>query len=919
MRIQFGLVGKLVLAFIALSGLLQGINHFTASDYRKAALQRQEYEKVISIARLVEPRIHREEEWLRSSSYALQRELASRMSSKELPESDSLAQWLNHVSEHNRLDELEVTDEHGTILHRAHAPTQKGDRSTRWGVDEALSGVPTMFCAPISEGALILYTEPVQFDGRILGTITSGRRIGNEFIETLKNEYGADLALISRRGVPISSNRATLPSPDMTAVEETFQQKIPVYRSNANSRTTQVYFPIQIIDEAWVLMAEIDSSAALANYDDNNHKALLITFFMMSLAILVTLGIVYLTLKPLRALRTRAEHLFTELAGPHAQQDRHDDIESLVRILNDFTDLLMQRNQELSAQRADLRISAKAFDSQQPMLITHATGEILKANKAFTQMSGYGLEELSGRVAHILNPERHSETFNRELRESLRNSGQWEGEIIGKRKTGEEYPQKVTISSVREETGGFSHLIIFYSDISEHKNTARKIRELSHFDTLTRLPNRSLLIERLKQASTSARRHQSYGSLVMIDLDHFKSLNETQGHHQGDLLIQQAGQRLLATVRSSDTVARLGGDEFAIVILLDGLATSHDDAANRTEIVCNKILAKFNEPYQLGDMEYRCTTSVGATLFGTQEISIETLMIQADIALHQAKADGRNTLCFFDPSMQEMVHERVALERSLQYALNEQQFLLHYQPQVTNTGHIIGAEALIRWKHPERGMVSPASFIPLAEETGEIIPIGLWVLQTACEQLQRWSSDPRFSHLTIAINVCAKQFLHHDFVSQVLAALEASGANPHRLKLELTETMLVERVEELIVKMETLQTRGINFALDDFGTGYSSLTYLKRLPLEQLKIDQSFVRDVMSDANDAAIAKTIVALAQSLGLNVIAEGVENEAQRGFLAKIGCTTYQGYFYSRPLAVTDFETFVRQHDTGVQQDA
>jgi diguanylate cyclase (GGDEF)-like protein/PAS domain S-box-containing protein len=453
--------------------------------------------------------------------------------------------------------------------------------------------------------------------------------------------------------------------------------------------------------------------------------------------------------------------------------------------------------------------------------------------------------------------------------------------------------------------GGF---VTVYLDITERKQMEEQVRQLAFYDTLTQLPNRRLLNDRLIQAMATSNRCGCYGALLFLDLDHFKTLNDTLGHDKGDLLLQQVAQRLVTCVREGDTVARLGGDEF--VVMLEGLSEHPEEAATQTEMVGEKILATLNQPYRLSGHENRSTPSIGVTLFGGHQTSIDELLKQADLAMYQSKTAGRNTLRFFDPKMQALVSERAALEVDLREAMRLQQFMLYYQPQVIGDGRITGAEALLRWQHPQRGLVSPADFIPLAEESGLILPLGHWVLETACTQLALWAGWPEMAHLTVAVNVSTRQFRHPDFVDQVLAVLGKTGANPHRLKLELTESLLVENVQEVIAKMVALKSRGVGFSLDDFGTGYSSLSYLKRLPLDQLKIDQSFVSDVLTDPNDAAIAKTIIALAQSLGLGVIAEGVETEGQRNFLADHGCDAYQGYLFSRPLPLEAFQAFVRR---------
>ncbi len=393
---------------------------------------------------------------------------------------------------------------------------------------------------------------------------------------------------------------------------------------------------------------------------------------------------------------------------------------------------------------------------------------------------------------------------------------------------------------------------------------------------------------------------------MFIDLDNFKTLNDTQGHDKGDLLLESVARRLTACVREEDTVARLGGDEF--VIMLEGLHVQAGDAAEQARAIAQTILDSFAQPHDLGGLRYTCTASIGVGLFARENNTVDELLKRADLAMYQAKAAGRNTLRFFDPHMQAMVMARAALEADLREGLQHNQLLLHYQPQINAERRITGAEALVRWRHPLRGIISPAEFIPLAEETGLILTLGHWVLEAACTQLVAWASHPATDHFTLAVNVSARQFHQPDFVQQVLAVLAATGARPQRLKLELTESLLVSHIEEVIAKMVALKTHGIGFSLDDFGTGYSSLSYLKRMPLEQLKIDQSFVRDVLTDANDAAIARTIITLAQSLGLGVIAEGVETLAQQEFLAGSGCLAYQGYYISRPLPIEAFAQFV-----------
>ncbi len=442
-------------------------------------------------------------------------------------------------------------------------------------------------------------------------------------------------------------------------------------------------------------------------------------------------------------------------------------------------------------------------------------------------------------------------------------------------------------------------------DLSQHKAAQEEIHYLAYYDPLTQLPNRRLLVDRLQQALADSVRRGRCGAVLMLDLDNFKTLNETQGHERGDMLLRQVAQRLCGCVQGEDTVARHGGDEF--VVVLEDLGQSPEGAAARAEEAGQKILAAMRHPFLLEGEPRHTTLSMGVTIFQGARETVDELLQRTDLAMYQAKASGRNTLRFYDPQMQASVAARAALESDLRDGLGRGEFELFYQPQVDH-GRIVGAEALLRWRHPVRGFVSPGEFIPLAEETGLILPLGEWVLGAACERLARWARDPVLAQLDLSVNVSARQFRQGGFVGQVLAALAGSGAEGRRLKLEMTESLLLQDLEDTIDKMQQLRAYGVCFSLDDFGTGYSSLAYLKRLPLDELKIDQSFVRDVLTDPNDASIARTIVALGTSLGLRVIAEGVETEAQRAFLERNRCHAWQGYLLSRPVDVEAFERLV-----------
>jgi len=466
---------------------------------------------------------------------------------------------------------------------------------------------------------------------------------------------------------------------------------------------------------------------------------------------------------------------------------------------------------------------------------------------------------------------------------------------------------ELSVAPVHADAKTSQRFIMISRDITERTRAEEKINYMAYFDQLTELPNRTLLMDRLKQAMASSQRSGRYGALLFLDLDHFKTLNDTLGHDIGDLLLKQVARRLIGCVREEDTVARFGGDEF--VVMLVSLSESQSEAASVVELIGEKINEALNQPYDLNDIPYHITPSIGASVFLGPHPDIDTLLKQADLAMYKAKNAGRNTLRFFDPGMVCDIQKRVSLDKELSEAVQKQQFVLYYQVQMAG-GQVTGAEALLRWQHPERGLVFPGEFISMIEETGLIRPVGQWVLDIACKQLADWARQPDMSHLTVSVNISAHQLNHNDFVDQVLTALECSGANPERLKLELTESLLVNNVEEIIGKMTALKEKGVGFSLDDFGTGYSSLSYLKRLPLDQLKIDQSFVRDILTDPNDAIIAKMIVALADSLGLTVIAEGVETEAQREALAQEGCHAYQGYLFSRPVPIADLESYVRR---------
>jgi diguanylate cyclase (GGDEF)-like protein/PAS domain S-box-containing protein len=554
----------------------------------------------------------------------------------------------------------------------------------------------------------------------------------------------------------------------------------------------------------------------------------------------------------------------------------------------------------------ELKIAAIAFESNDGMFITDANKVILRVNSAFIKITGYSLEEAVGNTHELFSSDHQDKHLDDLMWDSIDHTGAWEGEVWGKRKGGEVYPARLIMSTVKNAEGVVTNYVAALTDITASKAASDEIKNLAFFNPLTKLPNRRLLIDRLKQALVSSSRSGNKGALLFLDLDRFKTLNDTLGHDIGDLLLKQVAQRLSDCVRAGDTIAHIGGDEF--ILLLEDLSPDAIDAAGQAESVSHKILHTISQQYQLGVHSYRTTASIGSVIFNGHDISMDELLKQADIAMYQAKDSGRNTLRFFDPKMQEAINARVALENELRTAIEQKQFELYYQAQVDNSGRAIGAEALIRWRHPVRGVISPVDFIPLAEETGIILPMGYWVLETACAQLKLWQQSAYTRELTLAVNVSAKQCHQADFVEQVKELITRYGINPALLKLELTESTLLEDIEGIIAKMIILRKAGVRFELDDFGTGYSSLQYLKQLPLNQLKIDKSFISDIAIEGNGRTLVCTIIAMAHSLNLNVIAEGVETEEQLQFLKNNGCDHYQGYLFSKPVIIKTFEALL-----------
>lgn len=597
-----------------------------------------------------------------------------------------------------------------------------------------------------------------------------------------------------------------------------------------------------------------------------------------------------------RALRETGGYAWLELYG-----NRRERLDETSVIVGAIRDISIKKEIEDKLRQASVVYSTIA----EGIMILDSEGKLISVNPAFSQLTGYDLGNILGLTPEeFLIVRQDSDPSYQELAAST--DGNWTSEGVCKCNDGRVFNALQQVCVVRDEDGKAIQFVHTISDLTSIRATEKQLVYLAYHDSLTKLPNRRMFMDRLKHAMASGDRSQQYGALLFIDMDDFKTLNDTLGHDMGDMLLEEVARRLSSCVRECDTVARLGGDEF--MVMLEQLSQHSEEAAIQTEIVAKKIIAHLDEEYALGVHDYRCTPSVGATLFLGNVQHVDELIKQADIAMYQSKKGGRNQLSFFDPSMQQSVIKRATLDAELHRALERQEFRLHYQIQVDAWRQAIGAEALIRWHHPELGTVSPLEFIPLAEETGLILPIGQWVLKTACQQIQAWQNNPKTCNLVLAVNISAKQIRQKNFSSTILALIEKYQVPPHLLKLEITESVLLEDVEETIQTMLGLNNVGIRFSMDDFGAGYSSLQYLKRLPLEQLKIDRSFVQDLENNASDRTIVRTIITMAQSLGIDVIAEGVETEAQRELLQNKGCIHYQGYLFGKPVDIEQFNRFL-----------
>jgi diguanylate cyclase (GGDEF)-like protein/PAS domain S-box-containing protein len=546
-------------------------------------------------------------------------------------------------------------------------------------------------------------------------------------------------------------------------------------------------------------------------------------------------------------------------------------------------------------------LATRVYDnSNEGIIITDADREIISVNRSFTIITQYDQNEVIGKMAHILSHDKYEPDFYKDMMEKIDQIGSWQGEVLDRRKDNSPYPQWLSVIAVKDDLGVLINYICIFTDISERKQNEERIQNLAHFDVLTGLPNRILFKDRVEQALIKAQRKHDKVAILFLDLDRFKQINDSLGHRVGDFVLKEIAERLLSCVREQDTVSRQGGDEFILIL-------PETDAQGAAKVAEN-ILQVASKRCQIEGFDLHITPSIGISVYPDDSIDSDTLIKYADVAMYQAKENGRNTYKFYTSDMNAKVYERMTIENGLRQALENQNFVLYYQPQISlKDDRIVGCEALIRWNHAEKGLISPAHFIPVAEETGLIVPIGDWVMHEACRQALVWKKAG-LPPITMAVNLSAIQFSHTSMSNQIIKMLEDIGLSPEHFELELTESILMGGVDTTLATLNNLAEFGLKLSIDDFGTGYSSLSYLKRFPLHRLKIDQSFVRDITHDANDAAIVKTIIGMAKSLNLEVIAEGVETQEQAEFLQRAGCDEIQGYYFSPPVPASEFATML-----------
>ena len=828
-----------------------------------------------------------------------------------------------------------VTDRNGVVL--ADAPHINGRIGHSYATEDDVAAVLRDGQAVISQPVigrvsrlpLFCIVVPVfgandQVMGALVGVIELGRPSFLDRIAQFRyGQTGGYMLMSPEQGLIISATDPSrimqpLPASGRNAMHDRYMRGFEGYGVAVSSRGVEEISAARRIPVAgWVLVAVMPTAEAFAPVRAVQRNMLAAAVCLTLLAGVLVWWILKRQLSPLlettQALRRLASGHTTEVLPA----TRPDEMGQLIEGFNQVLRHHQAHEDSLRASEALQQGVLNALDAA--LVVVNAQRVVVAVNQRWQQWLSQG-SELEGRIGWTLTtgqiyqlPCGRSDdvgSVNLRVLDGLQAvlSGRLPSFRVEFLCEWFAEPRWFSVAIWPMPQGSERWAVVAHTDISENVRDKAQIDHLSFYDPLTHLPNRRLLRDRLDQALRTSTRHQRNNAVLFIDLDHFKTINDTMGHAMGDVLLIQVAQKLRCCLQEGDTVARLGSDEF--VVMLEDLSKDRHEAAAQAENVARRIMRSFDSDIVVESARFHTTLSVGLVLFdGRSADAGEEPLKQAELAMFQAKAAGRNTLRFFESRMQAEVLERSQWANDLRTALAEQQFLLYFQPQVFSSGRISGAEVLLRWQHPQRGMVFPAQFVPMAEAFGLILPMGQWVLEAACTQLAQWARHPVLATLTMSVNVSADQFRQLDFVNSLQALLMRTGANPKRLKLELTESMLVDDVEDTIVKMQTLKALGVAFSLDDFGTGYSSLAYLKRLPLQQLKIDQGFVRNIVTDANDAAIARMVVGLAQSMGLSVIAEGVETQAQADTLAHLGCHSFQGYLFGRPMPQSEFEALLR----------
>ena len=728
------------------------------------------------------------------------------------------------------------------------------------------------------------------------------------FVPTKGVPRGTYSGIINSDGVMVTASEGAETLIGKAVVKEAFEQTSKMKEGTfrmidfQGSKRLVSFGPVK--DSDWSLFVSLDEASVLDPIIQKGWRRLAFIVVIMSVLGLLTRWVAKRIAQPFESVSETVVRVGAGDTNARAQATGPLEARQIAQQLNDMLDA--RELAVLALKQSEERFRTAFRTTPDALAISRLDdGLFIEVNDGFIPQSGWSREEILGKTSIELNIWRWPNE-RQKLISAIRECGSCtnlEAEFISK--DGRIWTGIVSAHLIVLD--GMPCILSVTRDLTESRKSQDLIHNLSFSDLLTGLPNRRLFMDRLEQAIVANIKNETIGALIFVDIDDFKSINDALGHEKGDLLLHEVAKRLNTCVRFGDTVARLGGDEF--VILIPDLERQGQHAYEETRLRCQHILSELNKPYQLSQVTHHRTACIGVTLLGAQggRDAYESLQ-RVEIAMHHAKAAGRSKLYFFEPKMQAAVDAKLSLEEHLRHAIEQKQLVLHYQAQVTAAGDVIGAEALVRWNHPARGHISPAEFIPLAEETGLIVPLGYWVLETACEQIALWEQSAKMSDLFVAVNVSARQFLHDDFVKDIQRVLEQFGIKPGRLKLEMTESILIANPTDVIARMNTLKELGIVFSLDDFGTGYSSLSYLKRLPLNQLKIDQSFVRDILDSTSDAGIVKMIIALAASMNLDVVAEGVENERQRKMLADLGCGIYQGYLFSRPITALEFEKFV-----------